>query len=153
MPRHDAAVARTLYFAAWRSKVILQQQRVKVLCLGDVFKHLTEEMTKLTHRVERSREKHGLLIEAVRDEEQNLAMETGLKEEELKLLRILAKRRLCEREEASPEELNLDRMRLEIERTACEVAVRAEPNPFHWDEIENEPKECSGFCNPFSTWR
>lgn len=25
-------------------------------------------------------------------------------------------------------------------RTTCEVALRSEPNPFHWEEIENEPK-------------
>ena len=89
---HKARVANALYYAAWHSKTMLQQEEAKVLKMDKLCKNLADEVAILTRRVEQLQANRLFLMEALKEEEQNLAVEMWLRDEELKLLRILLQR-------------------------------------------------------------
>ena len=90
--KRRARVARALYTASCHSKMMLQQKEVQVLKLEKLLAKLAKEVVVLSHCVETAQANHLFLVEALRGEEQNLAAETRLRDEELKLLTILVQR-------------------------------------------------------------
>lgn len=91
--KRRARVARALYTASCHSKMMLQQKEVQVLKLEKFLAKLAKEVVVLSRRVEIVQANHLSLVEALRGAEQNLAAETWLRDEELKLLTILVQRR------------------------------------------------------------
>ena len=73
--------------------MMLQQKEVQVLKLEKFLAKLAKEVVVLSRRVEIVQANHLSLVEAFRGAEQNLAAETWLRDEELKLLTILVQRR------------------------------------------------------------
>lgn len=90
--KRRARVARALYTASCHSKMMLQQKEVQVLKLEKFLATLAKEVVVLSRRVEIVQANHLSLVEALRGVEQNLAAETWLRDEELKLLTILVQR-------------------------------------------------------------
>ena len=90
--KRKARVARDLYTASCHSKMLLQQKEVQVLKLEKLLAKLAKEVVVLSRRVEIVQANYLSLVEALRGEEQNLAVETWLRDEELKLLTILVQR-------------------------------------------------------------
>ena len=90
--RRKDRVAKALYASACQAKMALQQQEIKVLEVEKVLTKLKQDTRALTHRIETLHTDHHVLVEAIRKEEQDLQVETWLRDEELKLLTLLSQR-------------------------------------------------------------
>lgn len=90
--RRKDRVARALYASACQAKMALQQQEIKVLEVEKVLTKLKQDARALTQRIETLHTDHHVLVEAIRKEEQDLQVETWLRDEELKLLTLLSQR-------------------------------------------------------------